>query len=95
MNDHIFAKVSSAKIRQNSLNNIINVQIRQSLFHQMCFCSEFAKVCTHQSFLLYDAYDLKIVRTKGFVNFVDFCTSAIHKHFIHETKILALEKFRL
>ena len=46
-NDHKFAKVS------NTLFNNINIQIRPSLFHQMCFCSEFTKVCTHQSFLLY------------------------------------------
>ena len=32
---------------------IIKVQICQSLFRQLCFCSEFAKVCTHQSFPLY------------------------------------------
>ena len=52
-NDYKFAKVSSAKILCSILNNIINVQIRQSLFHQLCFCNEFAKVCTHQSFPLY------------------------------------------
>ena len=52
-NDHKFAKVSSAKILCSILNNIINVQIRQSLFRQLYFCSEFAKVCTHQSFPLY------------------------------------------
>ena len=52
-NDHKFAKVSSAKLFCSILNNMINVQICQSLFHQLCFCSEFAKVCTHQSFPLY------------------------------------------
>ena len=50
VNDHKFAKVTSAKILCSILNNIINVQIRQSLFRQLCFCSKFAKVCTHQSF---------------------------------------------
>ena len=49
-NDHKFAKVSSAKILCSSTKYIIKVQIRQSLFRQLCFCSEFAKVCTHQSF---------------------------------------------
>ena len=53
MNDHKFAKVSSAKILCSILNNIIKVQICQSLFCQLCFCIEFAKVCTHQSFPLY------------------------------------------
>ena len=53
VNDHKFAKVSSAKILCSILNNIIKVQIRQSLFRQLCFCSEFSKVCTHQSFPLY------------------------------------------
>ena len=32
---------------------IIKVQIHLSLFCQLCFCSEFAKVFTHQSFPLY------------------------------------------
>ena len=37
---HKFARVSSAKIPCLILNNIINVQIYQSLIcHQMCFCS--------------------------------------------------------
>ena len=58
VNDHKFAKVSSAKILCSILNNIIKVQIRQSLFHQLCFCSEFTKVCTHQSFPLYGIVDL-------------------------------------
>ena len=52
-NDHKFAKVSSAKILCSILNYIINVQICQSLFCHLYFCSEFAKVCTHQSFPLY------------------------------------------
>ena len=47
VNDHKFVKVSSAKILCSILNN---VQIRPSLFCQLCFCSEFAKVSTHQSF---------------------------------------------
>ena len=51
--DHKFAKVSSANILCSILNNIIKVQIRQSLFCQLHFCSEFAEVCTHQSFPLY------------------------------------------
>ena len=52
-NDHKFVKVSSAKTLCSILNNIIKVQIRQSLFRQLCFCSEFTKVCTYQSFPLY------------------------------------------
>ena len=52
-NDHKFSKVSSVKILCSILNNIINAQICQSLFHQLCFCSEFTKVCTRQSFPLY------------------------------------------
>ena len=44
VNDHKFAEVSLAKILCSILNNIINIQIRQSLSCQMCFCSEFAKV---------------------------------------------------
>ena len=50
VNDHKFAKVFSAKILCSITKK---VQIRQSLFRQPCFCSEFAKVCTHQSFSLY------------------------------------------
>ena len=36
-NDHKFTKVSSAIILCSILNNIINVQIHQSLFCQTCF----------------------------------------------------------
>ena len=55
VNDHKFTKVSLAKkYFVQLLNNIINIQIRQNLFHQLCFCSEFVKVYTHQSFPLYD-----------------------------------------
>ena len=52
VNDHKFAKVSSAKTLHSILNNTINIQICQSLFCQMCFCSEFAKICNRQSFPL-------------------------------------------
>ena len=66
-NDHKSAKVSSAKNISFDINNIIEVQICQSLFFQECSYSEFAKIWTHQSFPLYSmhlsiqAYKLKTV----------------------------------
>ena len=42
-NDHKFAKVSSAKILCSILNNIINVQIRQSLFASCIFVANLPK----------------------------------------------------
>ena len=75
-NDHKFAKVSSAKILCSSTKYIIKVQIRQSLFRQLCFCSEFAKVCTHQSFPPYGTLCTKtlIVLQR---NWLHICTRVV------------------
>ena len=43
VNYHKFAKISSAKIPCSILNNIINIQIHQSLCHQMCFVVNLSK----------------------------------------------------
>ena len=60
---------------QNTLFNIKNVQIFQSLFCQMCFCNEFTKVCTHQSFPLYGiVYVISqhnyIIKNFGFLGYI-------------------------
>ena len=67
INDHKSAKVSSAKNISFNVNNIIDVQICQTLFFQVCSYSEFTEIWTHQSFPPYSmhvsiqAYKLKTV----------------------------------
>ena len=50
-NEHKLAK-ASAKILCSILNNIINIQIHQSLFCRLYFCSEFTKVSLYTVGLL-------------------------------------------
>ena len=58
-NDHKFAKVSSAKILCSILNNIMNIQICQSLFRQLYFCSEVSlyTVYTYKTIYMYTYSD--------------------------------------